>query len=115
MSRWKRTSWSSSCSNRSRRTARRSLFSQRSGAVMAAPSGGLEDPADREAEGLPAPRLRLELLLSQRAQPVEPGSPAVLRRAPLREQEALLLQAVERGVQRALIDLEHLARALLDA
>src|SRR5262249_18417685 len=70
---------------------------------------------DRRAEGEPAPGLGLELLPAQRAEAVVAGPSSVLRRAPLREEEPLFLQAVGGRGEGPLIHLQGLAPGLLDA
>src|SRR5689334_21562409 len=46
---------------------------------------------------------------------VEPGAASLIREAPLGLHESPLLETIERGIERALIDLEHVARELPNA
>src|SRR5204863_4932369 len=57
----------------------------------------------------------LKLTASSPGQPVELRPALVLGLAPFRGDEALMLQPVQRRVQGALLDLEVVARDLLDA
>ena len=58
--------------------------------------------------------LDLELLAARLGQGVEPRPPVVLRRAPFSRDPALMLEAVERGIERALRDLQDIAGDLLN-
>ena len=75
----------------------------------------LENP--RHGVGHPGPVLALfdELALAVAREPVVLGLTVVLRRVPFRIDPALLLQAMERRVERPLVDPQDVARDLLDA
>src|SRR5262245_43422005 len=113
-SRWKRSSASSS---RSIRFLRNSAFRARASAVILPPivSRGLEDPGDRVRQPLPVLGFVGQLPAAGPGQPVELRRAVVVRAAPLRVDPALLLQTVQRRVQRTLVHGQDARRDLLDA
>src|SRR5262249_32921331 len=111
-SRWNRSSSSSSLST----WRRRKIDRTRSGAVNHQCSSFTvlrlrerDDLGDRGRQPLPVRRLGLELLPAQPREGVELRFPVVLGRLPLRLDPAFLLELVERRIERALADLEHVA------
>ena len=56
----------------------------------------------------------VELAAAERGQAVELRAAVVVRRAPLGLQQAAHFEPVQRRIQRALLDLQHVARRLLD-
>src|SRR4051812_52258 len=74
-----------------------------------------EDGVDGTAEAAPCRGFFDELFLAGGSELVEACAPVVLRRSPGRFEPAAFDQAVERRIERSLIDLEHAARELLDA
>src|SRR6202162_3048328 len=107
------SSWLSTAGRRKR--ARKTVLTRK---VMAAPllacSARGQNARDRLREPLPAFLLLGELLSAAAGQLVEAGAPVVLRGAPLRADPPLRFQAVERRVQRPLVDLEDILGELLD-
>src|ERR1041384_7782480 len=77
------------------------------------------DRAQEELNGigvaLPGADFAGELFASGGGEGVELGAAVVLGRAPLGVEQAAILEAVQRGVEGALVDLEDAARDLLDA
>jgi len=74
-----------------------------------------QDAADRLRQPLPLLRLAVELASSERRQPVELRALAEIGMPPVGGNPVAMLEAVEGGVERALVDLEDVARDLLDA
>src|ERR1041385_4671420 len=70
------------------------------------------DRVDQAAPGFP---LLLEAPAARRGQGVEPGPAVVVAGPPLAREEAPVLQAVARGVERPLLDLERRPGEVLDA
>src|SRR5581483_7141522 len=79
------------------------------------PSGGLPHLGDRKHEAIPTRLLRFEVTPARPRQRIELGATARLVRLPARGDPPLLLDAVERRVERPLFDMEHLVRQLADA
>src|ERR1700755_3531303 len=75
-------------------------------------SSGLPHARDGEREPVPARLLLFELFAARARQRVELRVAARLVRLPLGGDPDLLLDAVERRVERAPLDVEHLARHL---
>src|SRR5689334_5982629 len=116
MSRWKRSSSSRSCSSAGRRSsARRRRPSRVSSSMAISASGGGENGVHRTGEAPPERRLRGELLAAFLGDAVELCAAVVLGDAPFRGDPPAIFQAMEGGVEGALVDLEHVARDLLDA
>ena len=69
---------------------------------------------DRRGEGAPAPLLGLEPPPAAHGEAVEARTAVVLREAPLRAHLPRDLEASQRGVERALLDAQHLLRGALD-
>ena len=65
--------------------------------------------ADRPSQPVPLARLDLELSTALGGQVVELGAPVVLRRALIERNPATLDQAVQRRIQRPLLDLQHMS------
>jgi hypothetical protein len=74
----------------------------------------VEDEPDRVRETIPRRLLDLELLLARPRERVELGLASRFRLPPLGFEPAFLLEPVQRRVQRSLIDLDGLARDLLE-
>ena len=74
-----------------------------------------QDAGDGVREPLPAARLFDQLLAAGLGQLVELRLAVVVGVAPLRGDQPLLLEPVQRRVERALVDLQDVARDLLDA
>jgi hypothetical protein len=79
------------------------------------PSGRRENARDSGGEGVPLVLLLPEPRPTESREAVELRPPVVLGRAPLRADPPAVLETVERRVQRTLVDLEDVRRALLDA
>src|SRR5438270_2497491 len=113
-------SWSSSASSRSTSARRVSARNRRARRCMntmcesALSLGRSHDGVDRRGEPPPTCGFVAELPLPGFRQLVELCLPVVFRRSPLRVDPAAILEAVERRIERALIDLQHVARDLLD-
>src|SRR5438093_5687298 len=75
----------------------------------------VEDQPDRSGESRPTVLLDFQLFASRACQRVDLGVPAGVRRRPFGLHPPLLFQAVERRIQRALVDLNDGARDLLEA
>src|SRR5581483_9508606 len=73
-----------------------------------------ENELDRARHALPRLPFFSEPRASRRRQRVVAGAPIVLRRVPRRADEALALEAVERGIERPLPHLEEMLRAVLE-
>src|SRR5215471_368984 len=117
ISMWKRTS-SSSCpsTSRLRKIARSAVRIRDAMAVLLRPAlSRREHAGDRLRETLPAFLFLGELPQAFLRQLVEARLPVVLRGSPGRADPALPLQPVERGIERPLVDLEHVFGELLDA
>ena len=75
----------------------------------------LHHAADGGGHAFPLAGFHRQLPASGRREPVVLGPPAQLRDGPLGFDPALVLEAMERRVERALIDLQDVLRDLLDA
>src|SRR5919202_6271658 len=111
MARWAASS-SASAASLARRRSRWAIRRRRR---IAEPSGELEDVLDGVDDPLELRALGGEVLPTGRGERVIPRPAVVLRRAPLRPDVAVEQQALQGGVERALADLEDVARELLDA
>src|SRR5687767_14475948 len=78
---------------------------------MSAFSGRTEHARDRLCEGIPARPLRLKVSPTGRCQPVILRALLVFRELPLGVDQAALLEAVERRVQRSVVDVQHVLGA----
>src|ERR1041384_1464000 len=78
-------------------------------------SGVAKGELDGGGEPLPLIDFVLELLAPRLREGVELGLAARLVLLPLGLDEPLMLQPMERGIQRPLLDLQHVARRRLDA
>ena len=78
-------------------------------------SGGAKDELNGGGEAAPALELLTKRATAGRGELVIASAPAILRHVPLAVDEPFVLQALQGGVERALIDLELVARDLLDA
>src|SRR5262249_15447785 len=112
-SRWKRSSAASSRSTVSRRnrllSRSRSVLHQRM-----RPSGFLQHEIDGRGQPLPLRHLPLQVRAARAGERIELRGARAGRVAPLGLDPALLLEPVQRGVQRALLHLQLVARHLLD-
>src|SRR5687768_505143 len=130
MSRWKRISVSmrDSAARRSARRRRRAraAWNQlmggpvvgvvRSSAAGRRPSsGGAEHRLEAGGEAAPALQLRAEGAAAGGGDLVVAGAPVVVARAPRAGDQAVLLEALERRVEGALVHLQHAVGDLLDA
>jgi hypothetical protein len=89
--------------------AKRALSSLRHGSDLPA-----ENAHDRRRDPAPLGFFLCKLLPSSTRQAVEPRPTVVIRCSPFRRDEAAFLQALQRRVQRAVIDDQHLVRLALD-
>src|SRR6185436_14977252 len=78
-------------------------------------SGSLEEQADGRRQPLPRVELAFELLPPIAGQAVDLGGASTLGLLPLRRDPSLVLEAVQRGIERSLSDRELLAGEGLDA
>src|SRR4051812_2174763 len=117
MSMWNRSSASSSRSSRLRRNSDVSRVVILRSMIMSPGSAGSvgEDSPDRVGKPLPVPGFFGQLFSAALRQLVVLRLPVVLGIAPFRFDQSLLLEAMESGIERPLVDLEHVARDLLDA
>src|SRR5580704_706840 len=76
--------------------------------------GGSQYSIDRVHHLCPAARLVLQLLSPERSQPVISRFAIIFRCAPERRDPLAILQAVQRRIKRAMLDLQHFVRAVLD-
>src|SRR5215813_289959 len=110
LSRWKRTSSSSSSSildlNKSARNRSLSLLSM----TISSHSGRFQNQFHRPGESSPGLGLRRQLFPAGGGQFVIFGLPVVLRRPPLRGDPALRLQPVQRRIQRPLAHPQYILR-----
>src|SRR5215813_15321021 len=83
--------------------------------IAALRSDRAHDRGDRRGETLPLRRFLVERAAAGARERVVLRAAIVVALRPLRGDPAVLLELVERRVQRALADLEHLARHLADA
>src|SRR3954468_3330281 len=67
---------------------------------------------NRAGQAIPAGGLVLELPASSAGERIELGAPVVLGRLPLVLDRALVLQLVQRGIERSIGDLKTVARGL---
>src|SRR5581483_385763 len=112
----RRISSSMSLSNASRpRNARRRSERILNHFICVCPSGSLPHLGDGQHQAIPARLFGFELFAPGPRQLVELGAAPGLVRIPVGSHPALLLDAVERRVERALLDVEHLVRHLADA
>jgi len=77
--------------------------------------GGVEDARDESGHAIPLVGFGAELAATGGGEAVETGFAVVVGFAPLAGDEALVFEAVERGVERALLDGKLFAGDLLDA
>src|SRR5207302_624661 len=75
----------------------------------------LQQPRHDGGHPLPAFGFRGELLASGSSQRIKFCPPVVLARPPLRRDPALLLDAQQRRIEGALIEVQHVVRDLLNA
>src|SRR6476469_7240888 len=116
MSRWKRISSSSSDSMVGRDTSARSHMAIRFVPRMPTSSlRGAQELLDRDHQSPPALGFDAEGFAAEGRQVVVLGAAIVVRDAPFAVDPLLLLETLEGGIERALVDLEHAARRLLDA
>src|SRR5690348_6623142 len=101
---WPLSSSSRSCSNCRRFTKARSLIVRSVQFISSQP----HDPFDRGAESVPIVRFDFQLFATLSREAIESGAAAKLRYAPLGFDPALMLETVERGVERSLVDLQHI-------
>src|ERR1051325_2294740 len=111
-----RSSSSSSCStrrpwNKDRRRRRRVLSTRISASGS---SGVIDDQRDRCRQALPLRGFLLESATAFTRQRVVLGATVVLAVSPLRFDPSLLLQLVQRGIERALTHLQNVVRHLAD-
>src|SRR5687767_9128679 len=78
-------------------------------------SGGPENELDRLRVLAPALRLAAQLTLAECGEPIVPCAAIVLGNAPVVRHPAAVLEPDERGIDRALTDVERVAGHLLDA
>src|SRR6185369_753790 len=114
-SRWKLSSAASSASTRGRRNRvrkrRRNLSAERMEISLSSHAG---DEVDRVRQPVPGGQLLLELRAAVRGQRIHLGLAAGLRLAPRGSDPGLLLEAVESGVERALLHAQHVGGDLFD-
>src|SRR6185312_818443 len=79
------------------------------------PGCGVQCRGNRGGQAVPARRLLAKAAASRGGQGVILGAAVVLALAPFGGDEVLMLQAVKRWIERALRNLERIARNLLDA
>src|SRR5688572_32382955 len=133
MSRWKRNSSSvrDSLARRDRdsRARVRAALSQLMGCsgseavatwrqrprVSKCDSGGAQHGLEAGGEAAPALQLVAKRLAARGGDPVVAGTPVVVSGSPIARDQAVLLEALERGIERALVHLEHTVGDLLDA
>jgi hypothetical protein len=82
--------------------------------MVRASSRRLQDPRHGRGDAGPLLLFRGEAALSRGRDPVVAGAPVVVGRLPLRVDEPVPLQALERGIERAQGDLEDAGGGLLD-
>src|SRR4051812_17823298 len=92
---WARISRARSASRRPRRKKRRMSLCDR-----------LHDETDGAHNPLPLVALLLQLTAPFRGQPVEAGAAIVFRHRPVRVDPAPILEPIEGGIERPLLDLE---------
>ena len=85
------------------------------GHVRLRSSGPFQYQSHCGREAIPAGELALQLLAALARQRVELRAPAKVRLLPVGDDPALVLEAVERRVERSLLDRQHLVGELLDA
>src|SRR5262249_34879560 len=115
---WNAISSSSSRSMRARPSSAPRAYRNRSNMCVAPskrPSGRAQHPLDRGDVLAPRVRLVAEHAAAFGGEAVVLGAAVVVRRAPLGCDAAALLEALQREVERALVDVEHAARRALDA
>src|SRR5690606_29875895 len=124
MSRWNPISSSIRASADRRPNIRRTRATIPSGRIIPAPQRGDREELHSgtaqnrfESGRKPAPALQLDAQRAPaaRREPVIARTPAVVRRAPLARDQALLLQPLQRRIQRPLVHLQHALRNLLHA
>src|SRR5688500_1205483 len=101
-------------SRRAHRGAGRASRTRNSAASCSWLLRGLEYLPHRLNELLPRPRFGPHLRASVSRKAIDLSAPAGLRELPLCIHPAALLEAVQRRIERALADLEHLTRELFD-
>ena len=108
--------YESSCSTvllrKSDRSRSGNLYSQR---IVAFPSRGFQNKTDGRREPLPVGLFSLQIFAPRRSQRIELRAAIVVRLAPLGLDPSALLKAMEGGIQRSLIPLQHFLRHLADA
>src|SRR5262249_5114192 len=114
-SRWTSSSRWSSASARPRRKIERNRCAMIRWSRIASPLGAFDQQADRRRQPLPAAQLALELFAAVAGQRVELGVASQIGLLPFSPNPALLLEPVQRGIQRALADRERVAREELNA
>src|SRR5215208_5195779 len=83
--------------------------------VPPAGSGRAEDGLETGGEAAPALQLRAQRAAAGGGEAVVARPPVVVGRPPRAGDQPVLLQPLERGVERALVDLQRALRELLDA
>src|SRR5262245_52356422 len=78
-------------------------------------SGLLQHEADTARQAIPRRLFLFETLLAGLRQSIEARAAVVLGRAPVGGDPALAFEALQSGVERALLDLQDLVRQLADA
>src|SRR6476620_8506767 len=111
---WKPISSSSSRSAARGRASARASMRMRAN-IVSSFSARREDGFDGGHVSPPRLGFRAERAPALRGQPVVLGAPVVVARAPFAVDPALLLEPLERRVERALVDVEDALRELLDA
>src|SRR6185369_14823859 len=111
ISRWKR---SSSSRARSARRRERSARRRRRKSVQVI-SGQFHDAADGGGEAGPLLGFVVQLLPAGRGEVIKAGTPAEFGDTPFSLDPALMLEAMQGGVERALVDPQDVLRDLLDA
>src|ERR1039458_2910997 len=114
IARWKLSSSSSSLSTRRRETSARSRIARSFQPMSCLVSCLFQHPPDRHRQPRPRFRLHAELLAPRCRQFVKPRAPPHLRSAPFRRDPPLVLQTVQRRIERSLVDPQHIPRNLLD-
>jgi hypothetical protein len=76
---------------------------------------GSEDAGDRSGQPIPVGALLVELLTAEPGERIEAGLASSVGRGPFSCEPAALFEAMERGIERALLDLQDVAGHLLQA
>src|SRR5688572_13160771 len=109
-SRWNAISLSMSRSRRPQVTSAMTRRTRRRSSMSGSLFDGAKDPRDGRRQALPALELGPRGGASLPRQRVELGLPVVVGHAPCGLDQTLLLEAIQRGVERAFLDLQDVGR-----